>query len=166
MRFIVDGVRVIAMAAKYNSKKTCFFCAPEGAAPTTQKEQAYITKWPDANRNLITREVPRPAMAARYFGTFNTVEIHDKRRQSELGLETKWVAKGDNAGNFCLATTIFGMAVLDTQLALTCHSYPGNALRSTTNSMASSLGPRSRANATRAKAPPRSHRTPPTRTSS
>ena len=129
---------------------------------------------------MITREVPRPAITARYFGTFNAVDIHDQRRQSELGSESKWVAKGDNAGKFRLATTIFGMTMVDTQLALTCHSYPGHALRSMTtkdfaevlaeemvdNSMASSLGPRSRANATRAKAPPRSRRTPPTSTSS
>jgi len=81
---------------------------------------------------VITREVPRPAIAARYFGTFNAVDIHDQRRQSELGLESKWVAKGDNAGKFRLATTIFGMTVVDTQLALTCHSYPGHALRSMT----------------------------------
>ena len=64
---------------------------------------------------MITREVPRPAITARYFGTFNAVDIHDQRRQSELGLESKWVAKGDNAGKFRLATTIFGMAVVDTQ---------------------------------------------------
>ena len=68
--------------------------APEGAAPTTPG-QPYITKWPDANRSVITREVPRPAIAAGYFGTFNAVDIHDQRRQSELGLESKWVAKGD-----------------------------------------------------------------------
>ena len=140
MRATVDGIRVIALAAKYNSHKTCFFCAPEGAAPTTPG-QPYITKFTDENRNGMTREVPRPALAARYFGTFNKVDVHDQRRQHELGLEEKWVVKGEDSGKFRFATTVFGMTVVDVMLALTCHSHPGHAFRHmTTKDFAEFLG--------------------------
>jgi hypothetical protein len=94
LRGTIDGTKVIALAAKYNSKSTCFFCAPEGAAPTTE-EEPYVTKWPDNYRNVKHREVPRPAMCSRYFMLFNKVDVHDQRRQHELGLEMKWVNELD-----------------------------------------------------------------------
>jgi hypothetical protein len=131
MRTTVDGVDLIAMGAKYNSKTTCFFCCPVGAAPTTEG-LPYVTKFPDGDRNVMTREVPRPALVARYFGMFNACDIHDHRRQHELGLEMKWVTKGEHAGKFRMATTIFGMTVVDAMLALRCQSHPEHDIRSMT----------------------------------
>lgn len=57
-----------------------------------------MSQWSDEHRNVLTRDVFRPAAVSRYFMTFNFVDIHDQRRQHELGLETKWVAKGEDAG--------------------------------------------------------------------
>lgn len=88
MRTEIDGIKLIALAAKYKCKSTCFICAAEGAASTTE-EQPYRTKHPDTHRNVQDRAVPRPALAARYFGIINKVDIHDQRRQHELGLEMK-----------------------------------------------------------------------------
>jgi hypothetical protein len=139
MRTTVDGIPLIAMGAKFNSKKTCFFCCPVGAAPTTPGEP-YVTKFPDADRNVHTRNVDRPALSARYFINFNAVDVHDQRRQAELALEQKWVAKGEHAGKFRMATTIFGITVIDTLLAMSSHSHPNHALRyKTTKDFAESL---------------------------
>jgi hypothetical protein len=102
-----------------------------GPAPTTEG-LPYVTKFPDGDRNVMTREVPRPALVARYFGMFNACDIHDHRRQHELGLEMKWVTKGEHAGKFRMATTIFGMTVVDAMLALRCQSHPGHDIRSMT----------------------------------
>ena len=102
-----------------------------GAVSTTQG-QPYVTKWPDADRNINTREVARPALASCYFGIFNKVDIHDQRRQHELGLEMKWVAKSEHAGKFRIATTIFGMVVIDTMLGLKGQSHLGHSFRSMT----------------------------------
>lgn len=88
MRTEIGGIKLIALAARYTCKSTCFFCALEGAALTTEG-QPYVTKYPDTHRNVEERAVPRPALAARYFGLFNKVDIHDQRRQHELGLKMK-----------------------------------------------------------------------------
>jgi hypothetical protein len=61
MRCVAGGVRAIAMAAKYNSKKTCFFSASEGVAPATPGKR-YITKWPGANRNVMARNFFPPSI--------------------------------------------------------------------------------------------------------
>jgi len=55
MRCVVDSITLIALAAKYDSVKTCFFCAPEGAAPTTPGEP-YITSQPPnaAHKHMLT----------------------------------------------------------------------------------------------------------------
>ena len=60
MRATVDGVNVIAVGSKYNSKKTVFHLASEGAGSTVDGV-AYTTQWPDEDGNVLTREVSRPA---------------------------------------------------------------------------------------------------------
>jgi hypothetical protein len=131
MRATVDGISLIAVGSKYNSKKTCFHLAVDGAAPTTDGVP-YVTQWPDENRNVLTRNVSRPALVSRYFLKFNKVDISDQLRQHELGLERKWVGKGDKAGKFRIMSTIFGVSAVDTMLAVKCHSHEGNPVRDLT----------------------------------
>lgn len=131
MSTTIDGIKIMALGYKYNSKKTLFFCGPEGAAPTTEGVP-YESKWPDEHRNVQTRLVPRPAFPARFFENFDGVDVHDHLRQKQLGLEMKWVTKGENSGKIRLHSTIYGMTAVDTMLALKCHSYPGHPIRSMT----------------------------------
>lgn len=79
-------------------------------------------------------------MASRYFGKLNKVDVSDQRRQHELGLEMKWVVKGEESGKFRMATTIFGQGVIDTMQTLRGQSHPGHPIRSvTTKDFAESL---------------------------
>ena len=62
----IDGVEVVAVAYKYNAKKTLFFLAPVGAGslfPGT----SYVSRFPDLQSNVNFREVLRPALLSRYF---------------------------------------------------------------------------------------------------
>jgi hypothetical protein len=61
---------------KYNNKGTLYFCAPVGAA-TTAEGAPYMTKWPGAFGNQLTRAVARPAVASRYFLLFNKADKHN-----------------------------------------------------------------------------------------
>jgi hypothetical protein len=128
MKSTVDGVNLIAIGSKYNSKKTVFHLACEGAAPTSDGV-AYTTKWPDENGNVLTREVSRPALVSRYFMNFNKVDIHDQLRQHELGLESKWVRHGEKAGKFRIMSTIMGVTAIDTMLAIKSHSHETHSIR-------------------------------------
>ena len=139
MDTVIQGAPLLAVAVKYNSTKTCFFILPEGAAPTT-RGLPYFTRFTDGNRNVMTRAVDRPVVASRYFGKFNKVDVSDQRRQHELGLEMKWVVKGEDSGKFRMATTIFGQGVIDTMQTLRGQSHPGHPIRSvTTKDFAESL---------------------------
>jgi hypothetical protein len=131
MKCDIDGIVVIALGYKFNSKKTLFFSFAEGCATTTPGEP-YVTQWPDELGNVLTREVDRPAAPARYFLTFNYADTHDHRRQHELALEEAWVGKDANAGKFRMYTSIFGITVVDTMLAVVAHSHRGHAVRSLT----------------------------------
>jgi hypothetical protein len=108
----VEGVELIAVAYNFSTKKTLFHIATKGAGPTVDGEP-YYSKYIDQLRNVHVRPVPRPALLSRYFLKFMKVDTHDMRRQSELGLEMKWIPKGENPGKFRLATTIFGQTVID-----------------------------------------------------
>ena len=131
MRATVNGVNLIAIGSKYNSKKTQFHVATEGAGSTVAGKP-YISQYPDELGNVLTREVARPAVVARYFGKFNKVDIHDHLRQHELAVEEKWVGKDEKAGKFRLWTTIRGVCTIDTMLAVKTHSYPGHSIRKAT----------------------------------
>ena len=133
MEATIDDCELIAVGYKYNSKKTLFFVASKGSAPTTAGEP-YVTKFIDELRNVQERDVSRPALCSRYFMNFNKVDVSDMRRQSELGLEMKWVSKGDNAGKFRLATTIFGQSAVDVMIGMTAASetHERHSLRSYT----------------------------------
>jgi hypothetical protein len=131
METSIDGCDLIAVGYKYNSTKTLFFVASKGAAPTTEGEP-YTTKFLDELRNVLERKVPRPALCSRYFANFNKVDVCDMRRQSELGLEIKWVPKGEHSGKFRLATTIFGQCAIDSMIGTVAETYEHHVLRSYT----------------------------------
>ncbi len=120
MQAIINGHNYIAVGYKYNSKKTLFFLAPEGAGGTVDGEP-YVTKWPDEHGNVMTRNVLRNLLVSRYFILFNKVDKHNQLRQHELGLEKKWLI---DDGWFRLFCTLIGITVIDTMLTLRaeCHS--------------------------------------------
>ena len=127
----VDGVKLIAIGTKYNSKKTQFHLVTEGAG-STLPGRPYVSKFHDELGNVLTREVARPAAVSRYFSKFNKVDVHDHRRQHELGLERKWVGKDEKAGKFRLWTTVKGVTAIDTMLSVQSHSSLGSPIRSKT----------------------------------
>jgi hypothetical protein len=131
MRATVDGVNLIAIGSKYNSKKTQFHVATEGAG-STKAGKPYTSKYHDELGNVLTREVARPAVVARYFGKFNKVDIHDHLRQHELALEEKWVGKDEKAGKFRMWSTIRGVTAIDTMLAVKTHSHESHSIRKAT----------------------------------
>jgi hypothetical protein len=92
MRAAVNGVNLIAIGSKFNSKKTKFYVDTEGAG-STGAGKPYILKYHDELGNVLTREVVRPAVVSRYFGKFNKVDIHDHLCQHELAVEEKRVGK-------------------------------------------------------------------------
>lgn len=115
----IDGIKFIAVGYKYNSKKTLFFLAPEGAAGTVDGEP-YVTKWPDEHGNVMTRNVLRLVLASRYFLSFMKVDKHNQLRQHELALETTW--RTDD-GWFRLFCTLVGITIIDTMLTLRSESH-------------------------------------------
>ena len=126
MKTTVDGIDILAIAYKYNSKKILFFCAPEGAGATIDGEP-YITKWPDEQGNVQCRNVLRLVLCSRYFGLQNKVDRHNHLRQSELAIEE--TSETDDCWFACLWCTIMGMTVTDTMLALRDEVYPGQEIR-------------------------------------
>ena len=69
-----------------------------------------MAKWKDVHNNTVLRFVPRPQAIAGYFLDANKVDIHNQARQHDLHLEKCWVTR---CGFFRLATTLFGMCVVD-----------------------------------------------------
>ena len=126
MEMTIEGIKFIAIGYKYNSKKTLFFLAPEGAGATTYGEP-YVTKWPDEHCNIMTRNVVRLVLVSRYFLCFNKVDKHNQLRQSELALEKKW--RTDD-GWFRLFTTLVGINVADTMLVLRSESHSEHQYKS------------------------------------
>lgn len=126
METTIEGIKFIAIGYKYNSKKTLFFLAPEGAGATTDGEP-YVTKWPDEHGNIMTRNVVRLVLASRYFLCFNKVDKHNQLRQSELALEKKWLTTD---GWFRLFTTLVGINAVDTMLVLRSESHSEHPYKS------------------------------------
>ena len=125
MKTTVEGIDILAIAYKYNSKKTLFFCAPEGAGATIDGEP-YVTRWPDQHGNLQSRNVLRLVLCSRYFGMSNKVDRHNHLRQHELAIEETW--ETDDCW-FRLWCTLMGMAVVDTLLALRAEVHHEHELR-------------------------------------
>jgi hypothetical protein len=66
MTCTIDGIEVVAVAYKYNAKKTLFFLAPVGAG-SLAPGKPYVARWPDDHLNVNWREVLRPALISRFF---------------------------------------------------------------------------------------------------
>lgn len=79
-------------------------------AGTTRPGQPYIAKWPDQFGNIKTREVLRPDIISKYFGSSNVIDVGNQLRQNELGLERAWLTKDPW---FRIDTTVIGMCVTD-----------------------------------------------------
>ena len=57
----VDGVELMAVGYKYNRRKVLCFVATIGAGVTVDGEP-YLQRWADEHGNVVTREIPRPAI--------------------------------------------------------------------------------------------------------
>jgi hypothetical protein len=55
MTCTIEGVEVVAVAYKYNTKKTLFFLAPVGAG-SLEPGTPYVSRWPDDHLNVNWRE--------------------------------------------------------------------------------------------------------------
>lgn len=120
-----DGIELLAIGYKYSSKKTLFFCAPVGAGGTIPGKP-YVTKWPDEYGNVCTRNVLRLVICSRYFKYARMIDNHNQMRQHELALEKKWVTQDCW---FRLYTSIIGMTVVDSMLAIRSSVPPGHVRR-------------------------------------
>ena len=105
---------LIAVGYKYSSKNVSVFIATKGAGHTT-KGSPYEAKYPDAYHNQVIRDIPRPEVVSIYYGGSNEVDVHNQERQSELRLEKHWKTTD---GFFRIATTMIGICVTDTWLAV------------------------------------------------
>ena len=114
----MDGVKVMAIGYKYNSKKVLHFVAPEGAG-SCEPGFEYQTKFTDAAGNVCTRGVIRPAVISRYYGLSPKCDNHNQGRQHELRLEEIWVTTDCW---FRLACTIIGITTYDCLLAMRASS--------------------------------------------
>jgi hypothetical protein len=104
-----EGVGLIAIGYKYNSRKSLCFISHKDAG-ATECTDFYEAKWKDRNGNTESRRVPRPDVMGRYFRVCNRVDMHNHARQSLLALEKHWVMM---TGYFWMITTILGMCITD-----------------------------------------------------
>jgi hypothetical protein len=85
-----EGVDLIAMGHKHNSRKSlCFICHKD--AGSTECTDFYEAKWKDGNGNPESGRVPRPDIMGRCVRVCNRADMHDHARQSLLVLEKHWV---------------------------------------------------------------------------
>ena len=112
-----EGVDLLAIGYKYNSKKViCFVCT--AGCGNTMPGKPYEAKWMDANNNVMSRKVPRPQIASTYFQLCNTIDKHNHAWQFELHLKKHWVMSD---GYFCIFTTILDMRVTNAWKAYKHH---------------------------------------------
>ena len=105
----IHGVKMYAVGYKYSKHKVLCFLYNHGAG-TIQRGEPYVAKWKDRRGNTHTKYVPRPDVISRYFADSNKVDTHNQARQFDLHLEKAWVSR---CGFFRLATTLFGLCVVD-----------------------------------------------------
>ena len=111
------NVNLVAIAYKYNSRKTLFF-AMSRDAETTEPGLPYVARFADEHGNVRERRVLRPKCLSVYFGAANLIDVHNHLRQGVLRLEMLW--KTPNPW-FRLITTIIGITVVDCFLATKYH---------------------------------------------
>jgi len=121
----IEGVEVVAVGYKYNTKKVLFFAMTKGAG-STEPGEPYVVKFPDSYGNPCSRHDERPAFLTRYFGNkghgfSNLIDFHNQERQDTLALEEAWVTEDPW---FRIFTTGFGMNTVDTHHALQAMGAP------------------------------------------
>jgi hypothetical protein len=104
-----EGVDLLAIGYKYNSRKVLSFITTKGAG-NTEPGVPYEARWTDNKGNTRCRKIARPDVISRYFVKSNVIDKHNHARQAELKLEKKWVTKD---GYFRIFTTVLGMTVID-----------------------------------------------------
>ena len=124
----VDGVELLAIGYKYNKRKVLFFVATVGSGATTEGTP-YIQRWADEHGNVLTRNIPRPAIVSTYFGISPRVDNHNQSRQHDLAIEEKWDTQ--NCW-FRLHCTLFGMVITDMWKLVKFHVSPHHRLKKAT----------------------------------
>ena len=112
-----EGVDLIAIGYKYNSRKSLCLICHKGAG-STECNDFYEAKWKDANSNTESRRVPRLDIMGRYFRVYNEVDMHNHARQSLLALEKHWVTM---TGYFRIITSVVGICITDAWKAYRFH---------------------------------------------
>ena len=79
MEATVDGVDLLGIGYKYNTKKFFTFVMTKGAGSSRPGEK-YIAKFPDSFWNVCIRHIARPAVITHFFDVSNKTIFHDQRR--------------------------------------------------------------------------------------
>ena len=112
-----DESPLLAIGYKYNSRKVLGFIATEGAG-STEPGDPYLFSFPEIYSNVSVRPVVCPHLLGRYFNACNSIDNHNRIRQSDLSLDKYWVTQ---SGYFRIANTVaLGMGIKDGKL-LYCH---------------------------------------------
>ena len=113
----VDGMDLLAIGYKYNSRKVLCFVSTKNVG-STEPTCYYEARWIDKNGNTMSRHVPRPKIIDDYFTHSNTVDKHNHVWQFLLCLEKHWKTED---GYFRIITTIFGICITDAWKAYRYH---------------------------------------------
>jgi Transposase IS4 len=104
-----EGVPMIIIGYKYNSRKVIVFLSTKNIAVTTCGKP-YRARWRDTNHHGRHRDVKRPSIVSFFFLHSNSIDRHNHARQFELRLEKFWVTAN---GYFRIFTTIAGINATD-----------------------------------------------------
>ena len=126
MSMTLDGVDLVAVGYKYNSKKVLFFIMTRGAG-STANGSSYFARFQDQHGNVTGRDVDRPAAISRYFEYSPVVDNHNQIRQHEIGVEQTWVTHNCWFRLFC---TMVGIVATDVVYGSRMSVHPGHALAS------------------------------------
>ena len=89
-----------------------------GLLGSTEQGDTYLSRFSEIYSNVSVRPVVRPHLLGRYLNACNTIDNHNRMRQSDLSLEKYWVTQ-----SVCvrLANTVaLGMGITDRKI-LYCH---------------------------------------------
>ena len=104
------GIPLMAIGYKYNSRKVLVFIATEGAG-STEPGNPYLSCFPDIYSNDYVQPVVRPHLLGRYFNACNSIENHNRLRQSDSALDKYRLT---HSGYFRLSTTVaLGTGIID-----------------------------------------------------
>ena len=94
---VPGDIPLMAIGYKYIYQKVLEFIARGGG---TVPGVPYLSRYPDDYSNVSILPVLRPHLLGGYFSANNTIDNHDRMRQSGIALEKYWVTQ---SGNFILA---------------------------------------------------------------